>query len=337
MHGRRDLARQFSSPYQKFFFIHFGVRVDHLNNLRALEAVLRKGGLRSAAEELGVTPAAVGQHIRNLENYLGLSLLTRHPTGSRPTPNAKRIEEALTRHMTGLRDVMDSLRPETDPNRISVSVLPDFAGIWFPRHLATLFSQIPGIDLRLVASRKLVDLSDGEFDFAIRYSREPSSEFAYERILDDYCAPICTPDFANRYEIDLQRASLKNVPLAEIDVASLGSSSGLPELVDWCREFSVVPPGPNSGQAMVDYPTAKRMSSSGLTIMLGGIHDFIEELEKGDVLLPFGPEKTILNEHKFWLIWRKDRRLSSTQRKFVQWIADHASKDRERVSQLLSP
>ena len=312
------------------------MRVDHLNNLRALEAVLRKGGLRPAADDLGVTPAAVGQHIRNLEGYLGLALLTRHPTGSHPTPEAKRVQQALTRHLTGLRDVLDSLKPETNPNRISLSVLPDFAGMWFPRHLATLFSQVPGIDLRLDASHKLVDLNDGEFDFAIRYSREPSSEFAYELILEDYCAPICTPDFASRYKIGPQSASLEDVPLAEIDVASLTSSGNLPLLVDWCARFSVVPPGPQAGQALVDYATAKRMGGSGLAILLGGVHDFLTELESGEVFLPFGPEKVILNDHKFWLIWRKDSRLSPTQKTFVTWIADHAADDRDRVGQLLS-
>ena len=312
------------------------MRVDHLNNLRALEAVLRTGGLRPAAVDLGVTPAAVGQHIRNLEEYLGLSLLSRHPTGSHPTPDAQRIENALTRHMTGLRDVMDSLKPETDPNRIAISILPDFAETWLPRHLASLFSLVPGIDLRLDASRELVDLNDAEFDFAIRYAPEPSPELAYQLILDDYCAPICTPDFAGRYKIDPERASLENVPLAEIDVTSLGTTGDVPELVNWCARFSVVPPGPQSGQAIVEYSTAKRMAGSGLAILLGGIHDFIEELEKGEVLLPFGPEKFMLNEHKFWLIWRKNRRLSPTQKKFVEWIADRSAEDRTRVMRLLN-
>lgn len=312
------------------------MRVDHLNNLRALEAVLRKGGLRPAAEELGVTPAAVGQHIRNLEEYLGLALLDRHPTGSHPTPDAQRVKNALTRHMTGLRDVLDMLEPETDPNRISVSILPDFAETWLPQHIASLFSLVPGIDLRLDASRELVDLNNAEFDFAIRYSPEPSPELAYQLILDDYCAPICTPDFAERYNIGPDSASLENVPLAEIDVASLGTTGDLPALVDWCARYSVVPPGPKSGQAIVEYSTAKRMAGSGLAILLGGIHDFIEGLERGEVLLPFGPGKVMLNEHKFWLIWRKDRRLSPTQKKFVEWIADHGADDRRRVMRLLS-
>ncbi|MBT8460149.1 MAG: hypothetical protein KJN60_10810, partial [Boseongicola sp.] len=66
------------------------------------------------------------------------------------------------------------------------------------------------------------------------------------------------------------------------------------------------------------------------------IHDFVTELENGDVFLPFGPDKFILNEHKFWLIWRKGLRLSSAQKKFVGWICRHASEDRDRVKRMLS-
>lgn len=312
------------------------MRVDHLNSLRALEAVLRKGGLRPAARELGVTPAAVGQQIRKLEAYLGLTLLTRHPTGAIPTPHAIKATNALTRHMTGLSDVLDSLKRQNEPSRISLTVLPEFAEYWFPRHLASLFSEIPAIDLRIDTSREVIDLHAGEFDFAIRYSREPSSEFTYELILDDYCAPICTPEFAERYNISLDRASLDNVPMAELDVASLGTTSDLPELVDWCERYAVVPPSTKSSQVILDYITAKKMGGSGLAILLGGIHDFIDELEQGMVMLPFGRDKVILNEHKFWLIWRNDLRLSQVQKQFIGWIKQNAAKDRERVERFIS-
>ena len=46
------------------------MRVTHLNGLKALEVTLRTGSFRAAADELGVTAAAVGQQIRTLENFL---------------------------------------------------------------------------------------------------------------------------------------------------------------------------------------------------------------------------------------------------------------------------
>jgi len=46
---------------------------------------IRLGSLRDAAEQLGITPAAVGQRIRSLEDYLGTDLLVRGRSGLKPT------------------------------------------------------------------------------------------------------------------------------------------------------------------------------------------------------------------------------------------------------------
>ena len=48
-----------------------------LNALRAFEAAARTGGFVAAADELGVTPAAISQHIRKLEDYFGKDLFQR--------------------------------------------------------------------------------------------------------------------------------------------------------------------------------------------------------------------------------------------------------------------
>ena len=56
-----------------------------LNALRAIEIVARRGALAPAAEELGVTPGAVSQHIRRAEERLGLELFERTPQGLVPT------------------------------------------------------------------------------------------------------------------------------------------------------------------------------------------------------------------------------------------------------------
>ncbi|WP_354298054.1 LysR family transcriptional regulator [Phenylobacterium koreense] len=53
----------------------------HLNALRAFEAAARHGSFSLAAGELGVTPAAVGQLVRTLEEWLGAPLFHRGSTG----------------------------------------------------------------------------------------------------------------------------------------------------------------------------------------------------------------------------------------------------------------
>lgn len=311
------------------------MRVDHLNGLRALQAVLSKGGLRPAAKQLGVTPAAVGHQIRNLEAYLGVELLERHPNGSKPTSIAQQVANDLSRHMEGLADVMARLRPAETPHRVSVSVLPSFAEGWLSGHLATLFSQLPGIDLRLDASRNIAKLTDGAHDFAIRYAREPSSDLNSELLLEDYCAPVCTADFAKRYMLSTERNSLAGVPIAEIDFDEIESTGAVPSLIDWCHQFDANPPQLDSGQVILSYAAGVKMARSGLVVFLAGLHDIIDELETGDVWLPFGSDQVLLNEHKFWLVWRKDKRLSGVQKDFINWISERAAIDRRRIGSLV--
>lgn len=56
-------------------------RLPPLNALRAFEAAARGGGFTAAARELGVTPAAVSQHVAALEAHLGVKLFRRLPRG----------------------------------------------------------------------------------------------------------------------------------------------------------------------------------------------------------------------------------------------------------------
>ena len=63
-----------------------------LNALRAIEIVARRGSLAPAADELGVTPGAVSQHIRRAEERLGTELFERTNSGLVPTPALSRLQ-----------------------------------------------------------------------------------------------------------------------------------------------------------------------------------------------------------------------------------------------------
>src|SRR5215475_9785133 len=69
-----------------FLYHHPMTAPSHLKSLQAIELALRSGSLTKAAEALSITPAAVGQRIKALEDYLGLELLVRGRSGLKPTP-----------------------------------------------------------------------------------------------------------------------------------------------------------------------------------------------------------------------------------------------------------
>lgn len=83
--------------------------VTHLRSLQALDLAIRAGSLKAAARELGVTPAAVGQRIRALEDYLGTDLLLRGRSGLTPTPELNLVLDDLKQAFDALERVTEAL------------------------------------------------------------------------------------------------------------------------------------------------------------------------------------------------------------------------------------
>ena len=144
------------------------MRLSHLNALRALEATLRHGSFTAAADELGITSAAVGQRVKTLEQYIGKSLFQRSGVGIEATEEAKRTEATLTGSFSSLARVLEQLRSEPAANRISVTLPASFAENWLTPLIADFYRRNAEIDLRLDASNRDVDLLTEDFDFAIR-------------------------------------------------------------------------------------------------------------------------------------------------------------------------
>ena len=105
------------------------VATTHLKSLQALELAVREGSLKAAAERLGITPAAVGQRIRSLEDYLGTDLLTRGRSGLQPT---KVLDQAIA----DLRVAFEALDRVTDTldfqrvSEIHIVADPDWTELW---------------------------------------------------------------------------------------------------------------------------------------------------------------------------------------------------------------
>jgi LysR family glycine cleavage system transcriptional activator len=147
------------------------MQLSHLNSLRALEATLRHGSFTGAADELGITPAVVGQRVRTLEEYLGKDLFERTAKGINATEDAKRVAALLTTGFSAIAGGLDQLRSKLVRNRVSVTLPASFAENWLTPFISEFYQRNSEVDLRLHASNRDVDLLTEDFDFAIRYGR----------------------------------------------------------------------------------------------------------------------------------------------------------------------
>ena len=152
-----------------------------LNALKVFEAVTRHLNFRMAAEELGVTQGAVAQQIRGLEASLGLKLFERLPRTLALTRAGTEYAVSIRQAFELIDEATRTLRPE--PNRLTVSVTPTFASRWMLPRLPAFTAAWPDIDLRVLASERLVQFHHEGVDLAVRYGRPPFGAGVEARLL----------------------------------------------------------------------------------------------------------------------------------------------------------
>ena len=144
-----------------------------LNGLRVLDAAARHLSFTRAADELAVTPAAVGQQIRALEDLLGVVLFRRTPKGLELTGEAMagldRLREGFLRFEEAVQAIQAGQSSHVDP----IAVPRDLLGLWLAPRLAAFRRDNPQVRYALVAGDDELDFTQANLDLAIRFGEGP--------------------------------------------------------------------------------------------------------------------------------------------------------------------
>ena len=189
---------------------------EHLNALRAFDAAARHLSFALAAEELNVTPAAVGQLVRRLEEVLGVELFHRSPTGPARlilTEAARAALPDLRAWFEHLSAAMDRLRSARKRRTLTVTVPVAFADKWLLHRLETFGRDHPECELRIDTNTSLVDFAAEPVDVGIRYGVGTWPGLAATFLTRDVFFPVCSPSLlAGRHPLR-SPADLRHHPL----------------------------------------------------------------------------------------------------------------------------
>ena len=180
-----------------------------LNAIRAIEIVARRGALVPAAEELGVTPGAVSQHLRRAEERLGIELFDRTPQGLRPTDALRAVLPQLMQGFNALAGAVASLKG-VDEHVLTLTVGSVFASRWLIWRIAKFNRLHPEIETRLVVTGTMIDLAHSDIDCGIRFGGGEWAGVTAELIGGNRYSPVVAASLAGT----LQRPEdLRNLPL----------------------------------------------------------------------------------------------------------------------------
>ena len=186
------------------------MKLPPLNALRAFDAAARLGSVKAAAAELFVTSAAVSQQVRALERFIGLELFERRPRELRLTNTGYAYHQAIGRHLRGISEATERLRPKR--HAVGISVVPTFAAQWVAPRLPRFSKLHPGVEIRVDAEGALVDFRHDAFDLAIREGaggyRDADTALLFEMALRPLAAPGYVASLTRRGRFDWARARL---------------------------------------------------------------------------------------------------------------------------------
>ena len=171
-------------------------RFPPLNALRALEAAVRHESFAKAADELGVTPAAVSHQIKALEQWLGTPIFVRHAQGLHLTDSARAALPALSGAFDALGHAVRELRSRSPNTQLNIAALPSIAQLWLAPQLPALRRAFPELQLSVHALETPPNLNREPFDLAIFFLREAQRGARAFKVCDDALFPVCAPALA---------------------------------------------------------------------------------------------------------------------------------------------
>ena len=229
--------------------------MDKLTALKVFCAVIEAGGFAPAADRLGLSTTAVSRHVAQLETQLGIRLLQRTTRRMRPTDEGLAYYERCTQvlHELDEADALVSgtaLRPS---GRLRITAPIALATLRLAPALAEFARLHPQLELDLVLSDHLVDLTEEGIDIAIRVGRVGNENLVARQIAETEILLAASPELAAKVmilpEVDdaVLHALTRHCRFAVS--ASHGEGWGLPVSEALCEQVLSLPMHPYMTEA----------------------------------------------------------------------------------------
>lgn len=302
------------------------VAITHLRSLQALECALAAGSLKAAAEQLAITPAALGQRIKMLEDYLGVDLLVRGRSGLKPTQELEQALPHLQAAFASLGRVSEILDFQRT-NEIHIAANSDFIELWLAPRLAAFRKSHPNI-LFCLNGEGDVPVRLGAADIEIRFNAVDPDGGA-DLLFHDAVAAISTHENLNRTDqLNLSDPAdrIEGFPLLHLDFYK--DDPDCPDWPQWVERNRFNRSNPGRGIRYQRIAPALNAVASNAGYMLCGLAIIAPHLESGAVARAFLDLPATPTSHAFQARFRPDALNRPQVQRFRTWLLEEAERTR---------
>lgn len=295
-------------------------RLPPLNALRAFEAAARHRSFALAAAELHVTPAAVSHQVRTLEEQLEVRLFRRLPRGVVLTEAGRAMLPELAKGLDHFaRAVRGAVAGET-AGELRLTVIPSFAQLWLMPRLGRFLAAYPEIEITILGSSELVDLTRADVDLGIRYGTGRYPGLWSRLLFTEEAFPVCAPSLldgppALRRVEDLRRHRL-------LHDWNLTSGEAWLTWQAWLDHMGLSGVDPRRGLRLSDSVMLMEAAVRGLGVAIGRTSLAGGHLAAGRLVRPFALTRPA--DFANYAVCAAGSEGRPRIRAFVDWLAEEA-------------
>jgi LysR family glycine cleavage system transcriptional activator len=300
-------------------------RAPNLNALPYFEAVARRGSITRAAEELSVSPSAVSQQVKLLEQQLGVRLFRRAGRSLTLTLEGELLAQTAGTALKMLTDVQANLGGNRSARRLNLRVSPSFGVRWLGPRLSDFLTRYPDWDLRVDAAPDPTDFDREIMDIEVRYGTGAWAGLHSQPLVDDHVLPLASPGYL---------AGLpKEDPLSAARL--IDSARALCQWDYWLWHNGLTTAANHKSVLMDRSSMALQLACDGAGVVLESLALAQAELADGR-LVAVTPDLPVLSFPAYWVLCPARFLKRRPVRLFMEWAQAQADTHHQTIAGLLA-
>lgn len=296
--------------------------------LRAFEAAGRHLSFKNAADELSVTPAAISQQIKLLEDRLGVRLFLRQTRALELTEHGQKLLPKIREGFEAFRVGLSRIKPLEDQT-LRITAPPSFTTRWLIPRLSKFWAKHPDVALRVASTLNSIDQpnasapppsSDNGLDIYIRFGSGHYPGWEVVPIFTPDCIPVCSPSIQQGNDPIIEPKDLLRHVLIQDE-----TTSGAENPMDWSVwlsghgiHSSAAERGPRFSNSLLAIEAA--INGQGVALALKPLiqHD----LDTGRLIAPF--ESGVPSPYTYCLLYQAGNESNPGIQAFCDWIQEES-------------
>lgn len=288
--------------------------IPSLTALVEFEAVARLSSFTLAANELGVTQAAVSRQVRFLEESLGVRLFHRLHRSIKLTGEGEALYLVVAESMQRIAGVFDRLSSVPGEQELVLASTAAFSHFRVLPQLPALKRLQPRLQLRLTTQMFTADLRHNEVDIAVRYGNGKWRDGTSQLLFDEEVFPVCSPAWLLANGAPRSLMDVAKVALIDSD----STSEGWMDWEEWLHAAGLQPPRLQYALRCSLYTDAIQAALQGQGVALGW-HRLVSDLLKAGELVRL-TDTSIKGSGSYFAVVPHGRTMSPAIRSVIDWL-----------------